>query len=1059
MRLRHRKALAVPLCVITWSVVLCGCVVQAKTPQGDRGVLYSSALEQLPPGTFGLAVIADPGDVVAAADAFRKCASIVQVLSSDNEKLAAIRAEILDGDYKGVTVRDHRGGSLPYIDNLVSLLVLPDPSVVAKSEAERVLAPGGTCLELRASGWESWNKAWPQEMDEWSHYLHDASNNAVAGDRIVDVPRGIQWVGEPRWTRHHDHISSFSALVSSNGRLFYINDQSTSMSIHLPSDWVLVAKDAFNGATLWTRAINDWVNPLWPLKSGPASIPRRLVASKDDVYVTLGLSAPVSCLDAATGEEHYVLAGSEDTQEMILQDGVLFCLTKPMSPALDTYHPENVKSPDEQRVVDSTWAWDSNDACLKAYDVRTRRKLWEVNAPIAPLSLAASGEKAFFYDGEFVRAVVRSSGEEAWVSGKTSRRKVFAPYYGVNLVATEHVVLFAGGDRVMRALSAATGEELWQAEHRQSGYRSAEDLFVIGDWVLSGDISGASSSGVVEARDLSTGESVLTVPTDTGMRHWPHHRCYRSKATERFILSSRTGIEFCDPVNEKWFNNHWARGACLVGILPCNGLVYATPHHCLCFSASQLEGFNALSSRAAPGSEGPVERVERGPAYDRLGETSMPSMETYAWPMHRHDPRRSGACPASIGAVGGITWSTPIGDTLTSPVVAEGKVVVADINTGAVHVLDADTGRHLWRFIAGGRVDSAPTLYQGRVLFGCADGWIYCLDLSDGALAWRFFAAPGEQQHVAFDKVSSVWPVSGSILVKDDVVYAVAGRSRFTDGGIRLVKIDPVSGAAISESVLNDRRDSDGRPIQENFNDQQRKWQQWVETKEGKPVSLMTFNEVGKPDLLTVDNNEIFMRGYQLQFGETGPDALRKPRLMATWGLLSPYWSHRATWQYAGAPTSRILVFNDAGDVFGYSFTVRYQTLQNPFMHYLYGRTVDSGKATDLWRNQKVPILVRAMVLANDKLVVAGPPDYGKFDTSEAYERHGEASFQQDMREQKEAWDGRRGGLLWVIDTEGPVALSASELPSPPVFDGMAVTSAGVYICTMDGHVLFLSSH
>ena len=62
------------------------------------------------------------------------------------------------------------------------------------------------------------------------------------------------------------------------------------------------------------------------------------------------------------------------------------------------------------------------------------------------------------------------------------------------------------------------------------------------------------------------------------------------------------------------------------------------------------------------------------------------------------------------------------------------------------------------------------------------------------------------------------------------------------------------------------------------------------------------------------------------------------------------------------------------------------------------------------------------------------------------------------MVKQAAAWEGRDGGLLWVIDTDGPVSLSELKLASPPVFDGMAATSAGVYISTMDGKVVFLKS-
>jgi outer membrane protein assembly factor BamB len=70
--------------------------------------------------------------------------------------------------------------------------------------------------------------------------------------------------------------------------------------------------------------------------------------------------------------------------------------------------------------------------------------------------------------------------------------------------------------------------------------------------------------------------------------------------------------------------------------------------------------------------------------------------------------------------------------------------------------------------------------------FGCADGWVYCLDAVTGELAWRFRAAPNNQQIVSYGKLKSVWPVPGNVLVVDGAAYFVAGRSSYMDGGIFL---------------------------------------------------------------------------------------------------------------------------------------------------------------------------------------------------------------------------------------------------------------------------------
>jgi outer membrane protein assembly factor BamB len=1022
----------------------------AGTALGGETASLGQAVERLAPEKAGLAVIVAPADAVEAAEALRRRASFVQVLSTHSEKIAAHRAAILDGGPGGVSIRGHRGGSLPYVDNLVNLLVLPRPAAVADAERERVLAPGGTCLEAGPGGWSKWTKPWPEGMDQWTHYLHDSTNNAVGRDRVVDVPRGIQWVGGPRWTRHHDHISSVSAIVSAQGRLFYISDGSSSVSIHFPPQWSLIAKDAFSGVCLWTRPIEKWVNPLWPLKSGPATVPRRLIAAGGAVYVTLGIDAPVSCLDAKTGSRRFVFPGTEHTQEMVLCDGILICLVWRTSAGFDAYGPQKERSPEEERAVDGKWAWEPAERCIRAFDADGGDALWQVSAPATPLSLAANRESVLFHDGERIHAVDRRTGGRRWISEPVSRRSSIAPYYGVNLVAAAGVVLFAGGDRTMTALDAGSGKVLWEAEHPASGYRSPEDLFVIGDEVLAGDLRNIKHSGTVTVRDLKTGDTKRVFAEDPNMPHFPHHRCYRSKATERFVLTSRTGIEFLDTATGSWLNHHWVRGACLVGIMPSGGLVYAPSHHCLCYAEAKLEGFHALSPRPAASSADATPRLVTGPACERLKSHEPSGGETDSWPMHRHDARRSGSTPVATGALETKVWETPVGARLTSPVVAEGSVVVADCARHAVHALDAKTGKKRWRFLAGGRVDSAPTLFRGRAIFGCTDGWIYCLELEDGREAWRFRAAPSARQHVAYGQVESVWPVHGSILIKDDEIHAVAGRSRFTDGGMRLLRINPITGAKISEKVFDERRSGDGKPVQDNFRDVFAAWQA------KKRPDLMTFDDVGVSDVLATQRDLVFMRGYRLPFRGEGSPTPQTAKLRVPWGLLTGQWSHRTGWRYGGSPRSRILVFDDQQRVFGFGFTVRYQTLLKPFAHHLYGRKLAPGKAETLWPDQELPFLVRAMNLAKDTLIVAGPPDYNQFDQPAAYGRHGEEEFRRQMRRQAAAWAGEKGGILWTIDAKTGARSAEFALESPPVFDGMASTSSGVYLSTMDGRVLLL---
>src|SRR5690606_23645161 len=46
-----------------------------------------------------------------------------------------------------------------------------------------------------------------------------------------------------------------------------------------------------------------------------------------------------------------------------------------------------------------------------------------------------------------------------------------------------------------------------------------------------------------------------------------------------------------------------------------------------------------------------------------------------------------------------------------------------------------------------------------------------------------------------YGQVESPWPVSGSVLVMDDVAYFAAGRQPLADGGILFFAVEPATGA------------------------------------------------------------------------------------------------------------------------------------------------------------------------------------------------------------------------------------------------------------------------
>ncbi len=899
----------------------------------------------------GLIVHIGSGDGKLTAALRASDSYLVHGLDTDARNVAQARQYIRSlGLYGKVAVEQSEGGSLPYVDNMVNLLVSEDLGAVPMDEVIRILVPDGVAYVKRDGQWQKTVKPRPAEIDEWTHYLHDASNNAVAHDSVIGPPRHLQWVGSPKWARHHDHMASMSALVSTGGRIFYIFDEGPTASIELPPKWTLIARDAFNGTILWKRSMGKWQVHLWPLKSGPAQLPRRLVAVGDTVYVTLALDAPLTALDAATGETIRTYDGSQATREVICSDGVLLLLVDE-SAEKGGWSTAGYASLQEIKTRAREWAWDGPGRSILAVQADTGQVLWRKQTPVVPLTLGADGQRVYFHDGEKLVCLDRKSGGQLWASEPLARWETIRTYFAPTLVAYKDVVLFTGGKDfvphrgsmdTMTALSAQTGKTLWTAEHPQSGYQSPEDILVAGGLVWSGATTNGAYSGVFTGRDPLTGEVKNEFGPDVDT-HWFHHRCYRAKATDKYLLTSRTGIEFLDVKANHWICHHWVRGGCLYGIMPCNGLIYAPAHSCACYMEAKQLGLNALApqspTRQVPTDVSDDDRLERGPAHGEPVAGASATAGEAEWPTYRHDPARSGVTKGSVPTELKRTWENELGGKLTSVVIADGRLFVASVDTHAVHALDAGSGKTLWSYTAGGRVDSPPTIYQGRVLFGSADGWVYCLRASDGELMWRFRAAPVDRKLMAFEQVESVWPVHGSVLVQDDVVYCVAGRSMFLDGGLRLLRLDPKTGGKLSETILDDRDPESGNNLQ---------------------MYVTGLNmTVALPDVLSSDGQNVYMRSmpFDLQgvrrriaYLDVKQQAGDDAHLFSPTGFLDGSWWHRSYWLWgrsmasgaggyylAGrvAPAGRILAV-DESTVYGFGRKPQYYKWTTPLEYHLF---------------------------------------------------------------------------------------------------------------------------
>ncbi|MBM4019743.1 MAG: hypothetical protein FJ288_15715, partial [Planctomycetes bacterium] len=653
----------------------------------------------------GLVVHVNCGDgaMTAALRAGPGC--LVQGLLADAARVDGARKTVRDaGPYGPVSVVRWDGGRLPYADNLVNLLLLDEGPAPAPEEVMRVLAPLGAALTRGSDGaWAKTVKPWPKDIDEWTHSLHGPDGNAVARDRLAGPPRHMQWTAGPLWARSHGWTPSVTAMVSSSGRLFSICDETlTGVDGTVPDKWFLVARDAFSGVLLWKRPVPDWGSANFsgtPDSSGRFTMPpqagKRLVAVGDTVYVTLGAAAPVTALDARTGRDLRVYPETARADEILLSDGRLIAALAERAGAEG--------APPGKQVC--------------ALDAATGRLLWKkgpfasVRAtvrqdPFGRLELAAGDGRVFLLTETALECLDLAAGDRRWRIDRPAlpesavTRLGFAGVFEYRLAVVVYqsgVVLLAQPEPntphtyhtmpgTLYAFDAASGRQMWKRAYGGWGHCTPPDVFVIGGaaWThehAPAEYGPAPANGLmarnqadidyrIQALDLKTGQVIRRISTRDIFNVGHHHRCYRNRSTERFLMSTRHGDEFVDLASGENYQNHWVRSGCLLGHLPCNGLIYVAPHPCQCYIEAKLSGFWALApdrgaapaptsaANAAASAAGPpaapaagrlADRLEKGPAYDAAARNPQSAVRNPDdWPTYRHDGLRSGATESPV---------------------------------------------------------------------------------------------------------------------------------------------------------------------------------------------------------------------------------------------------------------------------------------------------------------------------------------------------------------------------------------------------------------------------
>jgi len=693
------------------SILLSVAIAQpGRDKQAARQILDNTGIEAWPELAEGggLIVHIGCGDGKLTVALRANDSYLVHGLDTEDDNVEKARQHIRErGIYGPVSVDLFDGRHLPYNDSLVNLVVAEHLGNVPMTEVMRVLAPNGTAYIKEEEQWKKKVKSHPEDIDEWTHYLYDSSNNAVSQDRVVGPPHHFQWISEPRFSRSHDHLASVSAVVSSGGRLFYIVDAGSIAFAGASPRWRLVARDAFNGIKLWDRKISPWEYHLRDFRSGPADISRRLVAIGDRVYVTLGYGKPVTALDAATGETVLTYAGTEETREILYYDDMLLLVLGEPKKDWQAQKAKEIVSQTDYSPPFEKYTPPAHDMRLMAVDADTGETLWKnsesYTREMMPSTLAASGGRVYFQNYDAVFCLDAATGKQQWKTTRPVHRTRLA-WSTPTLVVREGVVFSADrraaqtegealwlpsggyheyirGDDAkgeLIAYSAETGEKLWNCPAYE-GFNAPVDVLLADGLLWTGRYAWGNDPGITEARDPRTGEIRRQRPSDRELLgRIGHARCHRAKATEEFIILGRRGVEFVDLRTGDMVANFWVRGICQYGVMPANGLLYVPPHSCACSVTDMIKsGFMALAPKSKAGDNIQLTQnaqLKKGPAYG-FNPTATSESEGNAWPTYRRDAARSGATSVGVSQNLQLAWETELGGKLTSPVAAGGLLL------------------------------------------------------------------------------------------------------------------------------------------------------------------------------------------------------------------------------------------------------------------------------------------------------------------------------------------------------------------------------------------------
>ncbi len=754
-----------------------------------------------------------PGLTAALAESSEM---VVHGLALDDAAVTASRKAIEERGVPGrAMVEKLSDKALPYVSDLVRLVVVEDLAAVTaagitREEILRVTCPGGSLCVRESGKWNVTVKPRLKEMDEWTHPHHGADENLVSNDKAFTFPINLRWLdGVPTNRGGFGECAACRAVVVGGGRCITVSMEDLKNITNAKPTAYVMARDAYSGIPLWklncegsySKVELDWRN-VWPIVV-------------NDTTVFTARNSEVIFINAASGKVETTCATKYQPRRLLLLEKTL------VAACWEKTEDSHEKDGFENDGIRAVW-WPAGSGSVEAFDPETGKPKWSL--PITAVTIAASDGTVYLLTQKGnppterdLIAVDLATGKEKWRMPYTAfgeEPDTILSFAGPSCVVVSKSK--AKDKHGVFVLAAADGKVMFNVPN------TAARCIVNGElWCTDGryDLKTGKKTPGPGLGGVYAGTNVIggcVPPIVVGNKYITGSRgCAYTQLAENPEKPS-TRLTYTG-----------ARGACIQGMVPANGMFYTAQNNCACVGA-QVPGFLGIGpSVDAPKPEEFEKKrpVEKGPAF---GASAAP-LSADEWPMYRQNTARSGGFSSSIPDVLKILWTSPcvkppeghladawdtrIGtpQPLTAPIVCGGMVIVAGLNSGQVMALNPDSGSKLWTSSLGSRIDSPPTYFNGLLLVGCHDGWAYALRSKDGVQAYRVRIAPIERRLVDHGLVESVWPATGAVLVHEGVAFATAGRSTEADGGIAIVAFKPESGEMVwaksmgtGKGMLND---------------------------------------------------------------------------------------------------------------------------------------------------------------------------------------------------------------------------------------------------------------